>query len=117
MIRWLTKLTPMIAFFWWATFAFAQQIGDTVGGATHATDINWTSLVGSGGALTMLGWYLYYNTAIAGPRRDDAQQKHVEAIVSSVNGLTESFREESRELRQWHTDQVAETRAMKRETR
>lgn len=103
----MTKLLPLLAAAWWGVFAIPSVLAED--GTDVLSNFPW-QLVGSGGALTMLGWYLYYNVAYAEPRRQEQHQKHVQEIVSNVNGLTESFREEAKELRQWHTQQVAEAR-------
>lgn len=87
----------------------------------------WQSLIGTGGALTMLAWYMYHEKAIAAPRREEKHEQHVQAIVAqhseTVIGLADTFRQETKEFRdeskaqrEWHQQQVERAYQMKRGT-
>jgi len=92
---------------WWMLWSVIVPLfGDT--GAVHTPigEFPWSSLVANGGALSILGWYLYYTTAYVNPRREEKHQEHIQKIVDSVNGLTESFRAEAKEMRAWHTEEI-----------
>lgn len=107
-------IMPVAAMVWWFTWIVAVPLaGETGAVQTPLGDFPWSSLVANGGALSILGWYLYYTTAYVNPKREEKHQEHIQQIVGTVTGLTDSFRQEARELRVWHNEQVAEARRSK----
>lgn len=82
------------------------------GGATVPTiDSMWVSLFGQLGVVAALIWFLFYQTAVAGPKRAEAQNAHNKEVSDgfkdTVRTVVADFNQNLREERQTRREELA----------
>ena len=85
-------------------------------GAELKLDPGISSLVSNLGVIGVLVWYLWYDTTVARPKRDDQflkeSQSQRESAALEIKAMRETFEAEQRAMRDQHARDMAEMRQM-----